>query len=199
MLRIGRGEAAGPDSLRQVGRFADIFERSDEIVKELDRNHDRISTPTHILGDFDELAALVLFQIKKKNLPIREDFLRMDGALIGASFFTVVTGHGLPPQHVARANIWHGRSSELDSERGLSIIPRFHFKCGRWRENDHFSVTKSRWRNQRPSHAVFAVFEIGAKLRSVRNDRTEHAPDRIQKALPLERAGGPSPRGRRWL
>jgi len=105
MLRIERGEAAGYGSLRQVGRFADIFQRSDEIVKELDRDHDGISTATHILGDFDELAALVLFQIKKKNLSIREDFLRMNGAFIGASFFTVVTDHGLPPQHLARAFI----------------------------------------------------------------------------------------------
>src|SRR5690606_36886456 len=88
MLRMGRlsGRRAS------FGGLADVLERADEVVEKLDRHHDGVAAAPHILGDFDELSAVVLLQIEKEDLPVRDDFLRVKGAVV-APLVRVVSDH----------------------------------------------------------------------------------------------------------
>src|SRR5690606_4574915 len=94
MLRMGRlsGRRASI-----VDGFADVLERVDEVVEKLDRQHDGLAAASHVFGDFDELSAVVLLQIEEEDLPVRDDFLGVDGTVVALSV-RVVSDHSLPPQ-----------------------------------------------------------------------------------------------------
>ena len=52
----------------------DIGESGDKIAENFSRHHDGITVAADILGDLDDHAAVVLFQIEKKDFPIRQNF-----------------------------------------------------------------------------------------------------------------------------
>ena len=53
------------------------LESFDELYGDIDRQHDRVTTTTNILGDLDEAAAIVLLQIEEEDLPITHQLFRM--------------------------------------------------------------------------------------------------------------------------
>ena len=60
-----------------VGGGLDVGKGGDEVAEDFRRDHDRVTVPAHVFGDFDNHAPLVLFQVQKEDFPIRQDFLRM--------------------------------------------------------------------------------------------------------------------------
>jgi hypothetical protein len=66
-------------------RVLNPMQRIDKIAQHLDRQHDGVATATHILGDFDDPTAVILLQVEEENLPISDQFFRMQRRLVVAA------------------------------------------------------------------------------------------------------------------
>jgi hypothetical protein len=99
--RVGAfsGNGSVQMSLKEIGPesafsdLADVLEGPDKVVEKLDWHHDGVAPSPHVLGDLYEFTPAVLLEIKKEDLAIRQDFLRVDGSVIRPPFVLVVPNH----------------------------------------------------------------------------------------------------------
>jgi hypothetical protein len=61
-------------SIPRIRRRLDVGQGGDEVAENLRRDHDRVTVPGNILGDFHHHAARVFLQIEEESLSISENF-----------------------------------------------------------------------------------------------------------------------------
>ena len=109
-----RGEA-GETFLRDESglelrlEFHQTLQGFEEILKGVRWQHDRVTPSADILGDFQEPAALVFFEIEKEDFPLDRHLFRRDR--IGAHSFTWIIIHHIQTTAVS---VPHQTRSDVD-------------------------------------------------------------------------------------